>query len=141
MRTVSDRLPRRGAERMLIVRVALALGLALLLVIGAWSASCRTTDAHTAMCLAPGVSASSATPNPDSARGTASPLEAPPIDVGVVVIASLCCFVLVLLLRRLPGGAPLLRTGTVRPSVFPPRTGPRRTVPALSLAQLSLSRT
>jgi hypothetical protein len=33
----SVRLRPRGTERMLILRIALALGLALLLVIGAWS--------------------------------------------------------------------------------------------------------
>lgn len=125
---------------MLIVRVALALGLALLLVIGAWSASHRSADAHTGVCLAPGVSTSVAHGPDFTEATTGSAVEAPPIDVGLVVIAALCCFLLVLVLRRLTG-APLLCTGTSRYSIAPTRAGPRRVVPALSLAQLSLSRT
>ncbi|KNY06052.1 hypothetical protein [Microbacterium sp. GCS4] len=148
MRTPTNRLSPRGIERMLIVRVALALGLALLLVIGAWSTSHRTADAHSALCLATGVSASSTGVSASSTgsghdltEAASSPIEASPMDAGGVVIAVLCCLLLVLLLLRLPGRSALLCTDSPRRSVMPSRAGPRRAVPALTLVQLSLSRT
>jgi hypothetical protein len=140
MRTPSFRPSSRGTERMLIVRVALALGLALLLLIGAWSTSHRTADAHVGLCLAPGTSAS-AEHGHGSAGVSASVADAAPVDVGTVVIAALCCFLLVLVLRRLPVGGALLRSADARRTAAPPRAGPLRAVPALTLLQLSLSRT
>lgn len=126
---------------MLFIDVVLALGLALLLVIGAWSTSHGTADTHTTVCLASGVSSSSPAHDHGGAVASASPDDAAPVDSGVVVIAALCCFLLVLLLRRLPAGGGLLRTGAPTSTVTPVRAGPLRTVPALSLTQLCLSRT
>lgn len=121
---------------MLILRVGLALGLALLLVIGAWSTSHGKADAHAALCLAPGASVSSVSGHHDDT----SVVETAPSDAAVVVIAALCCVVLVLLSSRSARGvASVSRAVAVRASA-PSRAGPRRHVPALTLTQLSLSR-
>lgn len=124
---------------MLILRVALALGLALLLVIGAWSTSHGKADAHATLCLAPGASAASLSGHHDGG-GTA--MDAAPSDAGiVVVVAALCCFVLVLLLLRFGRRGGLIRTGIPVRASAPTRAGPQRCIPALTLTQLSLSRT
>ena len=53
-----DLMPRARAERMLVARVIIAVGLALLLVVGAWSTSRGSADVHATLCLASGVSES-----------------------------------------------------------------------------------
>lgn len=123
---------------MLILRVGLALGLALLLVIGAWSTSHGKADAHTTLCLASGASVASTAAHHDDT----SVVETAPSDAAaVVVVAALCCFLLVLLSLRSASGTTLLRRGTSVRASAPSRAGPRRHVPALTLTQLSLSRT
>lgn len=122
---------------MLILRVGSALGLALLLVIGAWSTSHGKADAHTALCLAPGASVSSVAAHHDDS----GVVETAPSDAGIVVIAALCCVVLMLLsLRSARVTTSIRRAVAVRASA-PSRAGPRRHTPALTLTQLSLSRT
>lgn len=128
--------PRVPAERVLIVKILLALGLALLLVVGAWSDSHGEADAHSALCLAPGVSS----PVDDSAVSAATPdLAMPAADAGLA--AMLCCFLLVLLFLRLlrPG-----RLGLIERAVrmlAPPRAGPVAPLTAPDLIRLSISRT
>ena len=131
--------PRRhGAERMLILRMALALGLTLLLVIGAWSASHGEADAHAALCVAPGAASASGSGHHD---GGVTVMDAVSSDAGMTAIAALCCILLVLLfLRLVPTLRLLVRTRRVVASA-PTRAGPRLHVPALTLTQLSLSRT
>ena len=123
---------------MLILRVALALGVAVLLVIGAWSTSHGKADAHAALCIASGSSATSTSGHHD---GQTSVVDAPSSDTGLAVVAAFCGFLLALLLVRLGGGAALLRLESPQRTTAPPRAGPRRSVPALTLTQLSLSRT
>lgn len=125
---------------MLWAKVVTALGLALLLVVGAWSTSRGDADVHAALCLAPGVSA------PAAAAGAEHHDEVAAVDVlssdaALCVIAVLCGVALVLLLRRLltrGGGVPAARA----PRTVPPaRAGPHRLPSALTLIQLSISRT
>lgn len=138
MPTPSMRLRRQAGERMLILRIALALGLALLLVIGAWSTSHGKADAHATLCLAPGVSATSASAHHDDA---VTVVEAVSSEPGIAVVVALCCVLLVLLLLRLGGLARLRLMSRGALTSAPSRAGPRAHVPALTLAQLSLSRT
>ena len=138
MPTPSMRLRPHGAERMLIVRIGLALGLALLLVIGAWSTSHGKADAHTALCLAPGISAASASGHHDSEVAV---VDAVSSDTGMAVAAALCCILLVLLFLRFGRAARLLVRSRGFLTAAPTRAGPRLHVPALALTQLSLSRT
>ncbi|WP_311258753.1 hypothetical protein [Microbacterium sp. WCS2018Hpa-9] len=137
MHAPSMRLRHQGVERVLILRVALALGLALLLVIGAWSTSHGKADAHTTLCLAPGASVASIGAHHDDT----SAAETAPPDAGIVLVAALCCFLLVLLSVRSARGSTLIRHAVPVRASAPSRAGPRRHVPALTLAQLSLSRT
>ncbi|KQQ66345.1 hypothetical protein ASF63_12435 [Microbacterium sp. Leaf320] len=134
------RLRQHGPERVLILRIALALGLALLLVIGAWSTSHGKADAHAALCLAPGVSAASASVHHD---GGVTVVDAVSSDTGTAVVAALCCILLVfvLLFLRFGRAARLLVRSRGLLTAAPTRAGPRLYVPALTLTQLSLSRT
>ncbi|WP_244198718.1 hypothetical protein [Microbacterium phyllosphaerae] len=138
MHTPSMRLRPHGAERMLIIRIGLALGLALLLVIGAWSTSHGKADAHTTLCLAPGISAASASDHHDSG---ATVVDAVSSDTGTTAVAALCCILLVLLFLRVGRAARLLVRSRGFLTSAPTRAGPRLHVPALTLTQLSLSRT
>lgn len=132
--------PRARAERILQSRIVIAVGLALLLVVGAWSASHGTADAHATLCLAPGVS------QPIDTAGTAGPVAEPApadpaADAAACAMAALCCVALVLLFRHLR-----TRSGTRLRGLLPRattrfRAGPRPFVPAVSLIQLSISRT
>ncbi|MCI1019155.1 hypothetical protein HWD99_11000 [Microbacterium sp. C5A9] len=127
------------AEQTLLLRVVLALGLALLLVVGAWSTSHGPGDVHATLCLAPGVSATS---GGDHHEGDAAVVHAMSPDSGIAVVGALCGMLLVLLLLlRFGRGTRLLMTRQRWAASAPPRAGPRRRVPALTLAQLSLSRT
>lgn len=125
----------------MMTKVAIALGLALLLVVGAWSASHGEADAHAALCLAPGVSEASAGAARDGDEITV--VDALSADSGGAVAGALCCFLLVLLLRRMLV-AVRVGAGTRGPgfrSALPCRAGPRRLPHSPSLLQLSISRT
>lgn len=137
----SMRLRQHGTERMLILRVALTLGLAVLLVIGAWSTSHGKTDAHSALCLAPGASADSTASASGHHGAGITVVDAVSSDGGLVVAAALCCFLLVLLLLRFGRASHLIVTSRALATSAPTRAGPRLHVPALTLTQLSLSRT
>ncbi|WP_431071006.1 hypothetical protein [Microbacterium phyllosphaerae] len=140
MPTPSMRVRQPGAERMLILRIALALGLALLLVIGAWSTSHGKADAHATLCLAPGVSAA-ATSTSGHHDGGVTVVDAVSSDAGTTAVAALCCILLVLLLLRFGRTARLLVGSRGFVASAPTHAGPRLHVPALTLTQLSLSRT
>ncbi|MFK4850350.1 hypothetical protein ACI3KT_01830 [Microbacterium sp. ZW T6_19] len=128
-------LPHR-TERMLIVRVAIALGLAVLLLVGAWSNSHGESRAGSALCLASGVSASSVSDHQEiAATDTAMP------DAGLVSICALVVFLLVLVALRLLSPRTAFRLGRNAVASASPRAGPTTFPPALTLAQLSLSRT
>lgn len=126
---------------MLIARVITAVGLALLLVVGAWSTSRGDADVHATLCLASGASQSSgAAPGADAIDG-ATAIDVLSSDVGVCLIAVLCGVALVLLLLRL-GGRGTRPLGRRAPRLAsPPRAGPRASARALTLTQLSISRT
>lgn len=139
----TTRSPRARAERILLARVVTAVGLALLLVVGAWSTAHGPGDSHATLCLAAGTSAAGA----EAADGApvAAAVAAPEDSTGMAAVActaaALCCLTLVLLLgrRMLRGpGTPLGRTPRTTP---PLRATPRPRRLAPSLAQLSLSRT
>ena len=130
---------QRGSERMPVLRLLLALGLALLLVVGAWSTSHGEADAHAALCLAPGVSAGQTASSGDHHEGAAAADAA--ADSGAVIAAAICCVVLLLLVLRVRTAAHLVRIGTAPRMCAPPSAGPTRLIPSLTLAQLSLSRT
>ena len=126
---------------MLIARVIIAVGLALLLVVGAWSTSRGSADVHATLCLASGVSDSAGAAPTAADLAGASSIDALSADVGVCLLAVLCSVALVLLFRRLAGhGTRPLGTRAVR-TVSPSRAGPSALVPALTLTQLSISRT
>ncbi|WP_237682450.1 hypothetical protein [Microbacterium sp. B19(2022)] len=136
-----DRMLRVRADRTLIARAVTAVGLALLLVIGAWSSSHGPADVHATLCLASGVSSPVDTVAPDRGTDSATAVDVLSSDIGVCVLAVLCGIALVLLFLRLPrrGARPL---GARIPRLTSPsRAGPRLVVPALSLTQLSISRT
>lgn len=126
---------------MLIARMITAVGLALLLVVGAWSASHGTADVHATLCLAAGVSdPAAAAPGSDTAAD-ASVIDVLASDAGLCVIAALCCVALALLFRRLAGRRARPLGARAQRTAAPPRAGPRFLVPALTLTQLSISRT
>jgi hypothetical protein len=135
----SDRMPRARTERILITRVITAVGLALLLVVGAWSASHGTADLHSTLCLASGVS-HPAGASPAASDG-ATAIDVLSSDAGICVIAALCCVALTLLFRRLAGHGARALTTRAALLTSPPRAGPSIVVPALTLTQLSISRT
>ncbi|QYM66114.1 hypothetical protein K1X59_16070 [Microbacterium sp. Se5.02b] len=136
-------MPRARDERLLIARIITAVGLALLLVVGAWSTSHGTADVHATLCLAAGVSDPTSTA---SGTGTATAtdtlaVDAVSSDAALCVIAALCVVALVLLFRRLVDRRRGLRLAHAPRTTAPPRAGPHILVPALTLAQLSISRT
>lgn len=125
----------------MIARVITAVGLALLLVVGAWSTSRGSADVHATLCLASGVSASTG-----AAPAAADLEEAATIDVlssgvGVCLLAVLGSVALVLLFRRLAGHGAQPLHSRMRRTVSPSRAGPTAIVRTLTLTQLSISRT
>ncbi|KYK00379.1 hypothetical protein [Microbacterium sp. CH1] len=131
--------PRARAERILQSRIVIAVGLALLLVVGAWSASHGTADAHATLCLAPGVSQAADT---SAAGPVAEPAPADPAaDAAACAMAALCCVALVLLFRRLCTRSGIRLRGLLPRATAALRAGPRPFLPAVSLTQLSISRT
>ncbi|WP_136052641.1 hypothetical protein [Microbacterium sp. K36] len=130
--------PRARAERILHSRIVIAVGLALLLVVGAWSASHGSADAHATLCLAPGVSQ----PVDTSAAGpVAETAPADPAAAAACAAAALCCAALVLLFRLLRTRSGLRFRGLLPRTTARFRAGPRPFLPAVSLIQLSISRT
>lgn len=132
--------PHLRRERMLVIRIAIALGLALLLVIGAWSTSHGEADVNSTLCVAAGHSAS------DAATGAAAQeqavlTDAPAATGALCLVAALCCALLVLLVRRLLAEGRRTLTGIAPRARLPRRAGPSWTPAALSLVQLSISRT
>ncbi|MGH3689183.1 MAG: hypothetical protein ACRDT7_03410 [Microbacterium sp.] len=133
-----DPMPRARAERMLIARVITAVGLALLLVVGAWSTSRGSADVHATVCVASGVSAPAAA---TSGADDATAIDVLTSEVGVCLLAVLCGVALVLLLRRLVGHGTRPLGSRAPRTVSPNRAGPGTLVAALTLTQLSISRT
>ena len=131
--------PRARAERVLRSRIVIAVGLALLLVVGAWSTSHGTAEAHATLCLAPGVSqpvdTSAAVPVTEVAPAD------PAADAAACAMAALCCVALVLLFRHLRTRSGIRLRGLLPRVTAPLRAGPRPFLPAVSLIQLSISRT
>lgn len=133
--------PRVRADRILIARVITAVGLALLLVVGAWSTSHGAADVHASLCLAPGVSHPVGSTPAGADAEDATAIDVLSSDAAACLVAVLCGIGLVLLLRRVLGAGRVAFGGLApRPSV-PVRAGPRVIPPALTLTQLSISRT
>ncbi|MEZ7755565.1 hypothetical protein O5Y58_08630 [Microbacterium paraoxydans] len=131
--------PRARAERVLQSRIVIAVGLALLLVVGAWSTSHGTAEAHATLCLAPGVSQASETAG--TAGQVAEVAPADPAAAAACAMAALCCVALVLLFRHLRTRSGIRLRGLLPRVTAPLRAGPRPFLPAVSLIQLSISRT
>ncbi len=124
---------------MLIAQLVIAVGLALLLVIGVWSTPRGAADVHGTLCLAAGTAAPAAA-TPAASDGTPS-IDVLSSDLGICAIAVLCVIALVLLFRRLLGrGTRPLGSRTPR-GTTPPRAGPVALIRALTLTELSISRT
>lgn len=136
-----DPMPRARAERMLIARVIIAVGLALLLVVGAWSTSRGSADVHATLCLASGVSESTAAAPAAADLEGATTVDVLSSGVGICLLAVLGGVALVLLFRRLAGRGSRPLGNRAPRTVSPSRAGPRIIVPALTLTQLSISRT
>lgn len=126
---------------MLILRVAIAVGLALLLVVGAWSTSHGSADVHASLCLASGVAHPADASAGDAHHDTVSAVDVLSSDAALCVIAVLCGVALALLLLRLRGGTSRALGGLTGRPTSPPRAGPARLFSALTLTQLSISRT
>lgn len=125
----------------MIARVITAVGLALLLVVGAWSTSHGTADVHATLCLASGVSTPAQAQTTSHESSAATAVDVLSSDAGLCVIAVLCCVALGLLFRRLRGHG-IRPLGARAPRLSSPtRAGPGALVPALTLIQLSISRT
>ncbi|WP_315106933.1 hypothetical protein [uncultured Microbacterium sp.] len=131
--------PRARAERVLRSRIVIAVGLALLLVVGAWSTSHGTAEAHATLCLAPGVSQPVDTPAAGPVTEVA-PAD-PAADAAACAMAALCCVALVLLFRHLRTRSGIRLRGLLPRVTAPLRAGPCPFLPAVSLIQLSISRT
>jgi hypothetical protein len=125
---------------MLWAKIVMALGLALLLVVGAWSTSRGDADVHAALCLAPGVTAPAATAAAEHHDEVAA-VDVLSSDAALCVIAVLCGVAFVLLLRRLWAGTRGMPAGRAPRTAPPARAGPHRVPSTLTLIQLSISRT
>lgn len=133
---------------MLWAKLATAVGLALLLVVGAWSTSRGDADVHGSLCLASGVSTSAASisgghggaPAADPHAADNLSANALSTDAALCVVAAFCCVALVLLLRgRFPGRGKILALAP-RQTMRVTRATPARLVPPLTLPQLSVLR-
>lgn len=141
MLPAASELPARARpERMLMAKVITAVGLALLLVVGAWSNSHGEADVHASLCLAPGVSAA------DAGAGTGHHDEVTAVDVltsdaAVGGFAVLWFFALLLLfVRMLRRGRGILLPRLLLTAATP-RAGPSPAHSFLSLTELSVFRT
>ena len=124
---------------MLIAQLVIAVGLALLLVIGVWSTPRGAADLHGTLCLAAGTSAPG--PATPAASDGAPSIDALSSDLGICAVAVLCVIALVLLFRRLLGRGTRPLGHRTPPLVAPSRAGPATVVRALTLTELSISRT
>ena len=124
---------------MLIAQLVIAVGLALLLVVGVWSTPRGAADVHGTLCLASGSSAPVAAVPADSDAGAA--VDVLSSDLGVCAVVMLCVLALVLLFRRLLGRGTRALGGRTPHPVSPPRAGPVALIRALTLTELSISRT
>ncbi|WP_435746937.1 hypothetical protein [Microbacterium sp. PMB16] len=138
-------LPRVRAERMLITRIVIAVGLALLLVVGAWSTSHGKADVHASLCLATGVSHTAASSAEGHDSGTSvdavASVDALTADAALCLVAVLCVVALVLLFRRLLGRRSAAPEHCRPRTTLSSRAGPASLFSALTLTQLSISRT
>lgn len=132
-----------------LLTLVTAVGLALLMVVGAWTTSHGEADVHASLCLAPGVSAGDfgAAGDASAASGTghhdpaAAVSTAPDADGLAIGGFALLWFVaLLVLLTRFARGAGILlpRSAPVMPAL---RAGPSIRPAAPSLTELCLSRT
>ncbi|MFJ4254746.1 hypothetical protein [Microbacterium sp. NPDC090003] len=116
-----------------------ALGLALLLVVGAWSTSHGEADVHASLCLASGASAA------DAGAGASHHEEAAPVDssshAAVAGFAVLWFLALVMLLVRTARRGPGILRPRTDATVAAPRAGPLPLRTAITLTELSISRT
>lgn len=126
----------RSAERMLLFRVVIALGLAVLLLVGAWTDSHGESSTGSPLCVAAG-SASTSVSDP---LASASPVATDP-DAGLLGVCALVVFLLLLVGQRMLREQGLVALGRAVTASVRVRAGPRRPLAALTLAQLSLSRT
>jgi hypothetical protein len=125
------------SERMRIVRVAIALGLAMLLLVGAWSDSHGESRTGPALCVASGVSASSVSGHQEVTAVD----DVAAADLGIVGACALLVFLLVLTAQRMLRSLTMFRPGRVATASAPPRAGPATLLQPLTLTQLSVSRT
>lgn len=126
-----------GPRRTVIVRIAIALGLAMLLLLGAWTDSHGETATAGSICVADGVSAGAVAHD----HG-ASVVDAAASDgLGAIGVCALLVFLLVLLTLRMLRMRIPLRLSSVITASAPPRAGPIAPVIGFSLVQLSVSRT
>jgi len=121
---------------MLIARVAIALGLAMLLLVGAWSDSHGEHSTGTALCVASGSSATSVS---DQHQAASSDISGP--DAAILGICAVIVFLLALGALRLLERRPPFRIEHAGAASAPPRAGPTMLPRALTLVQLSVSRT
>src|ERR1041384_129233 len=92
-----DRMPRARAEQVLILRIAIAVGLALLLVVGAWSTSHGKADVHASLCLAAGVAHPAGASTAGEHHDAVSAVDVLSSDAALCVVAVLCGVALILL--------------------------------------------
>lgn len=131
-------MPASSPSQRTLIRVVIALGLAMLLVVAAWSNSHGETSAGSALCVASGASATSVTTHHDTVTANAD-ADAP--ASGLLGLCGIVVFLLLLATIRMLCENPVFRIGRGATASAPPRAGPIASVPALTLAQLSLSRT
>lgn len=137
-------------KHLLIMKIITGIGLALLLVVGAWSAAHHESELSTTPSVSAAISATTGqgVPVSDAVERASDAVvsNAGVVDVAVLGVAGcllgiVCCLVALALTRGLSGRM-ASRTLHVRPrSIAPMYATDRPYAPALSLAQLSLSRT
>ncbi|MBO9625323.1 MAG: hypothetical protein J7484_02990 [Microbacterium sp.] len=125
-------------ERTLILRIGLSLGLAVLLLVGAWSNSHGDADRGATLCLAIGASASSTA---EGGHHDVVASDTSASETGIVGVCALIVFLLVALFLRITAAHTAFATGRVATASAPARAGPVAAVHALTLSQLSVSRT